>query len=177
MQHRILVAYGTKYGATAEIAERIAAVLRDHGLDVHVTPADRAGDVSTYTAVVLGSAVYAGSWRKEAADFLSGNEPTLASRPLWLFSSGPTGEGDPVELMKGWEFPEAQQPIADRVHPQDIRFFHGAIDLKKLNFAEKLLVKGIKAPIGDFRRWDDITAWAAEIARVLQTEPVLTMPA
>lgn len=173
MQHRVLVAYATKYGATAEIAERIGTGLRDAGLDVHVTPADRAGDVTTYTAVVLGSAVYAGSWRKEAAEFLAEHELALATRPTWLFSSGPTGDGDPVELMKGWEFPEAQQPIADRLHPRDIRFFHGAIDLKKLNFAEKLLVKGIKAPVGDFRRWDDISAWAMEIAQVLQTELVL----
>lgn len=173
MQHRVLVAYATKYGATAEIAEKIGEVLRTAGLQVDVMSADRAGDVATYTAVVLGSAVYAGTWRKEAAEFLVDHERALGARPLWLFSSGPTGDGDPVELMKGWTFPEAQQPIADRLHPRDITFFHGAIDPKKLNFAEKLLVKGIKAPTGDFRRWDVITAWAGEIAAVLQTELVL----
>ncbi|HSJ53229.1 MAG TPA: flavodoxin domain-containing protein, partial [Anaerolineae bacterium] len=53
MDSRVLVAYGTKYGATAEIAERIGQVLRQAGLTVDVVAADRAGDVSSYRAVVL----------------------------------------------------------------------------------------------------------------------------
>ena len=72
---------------------------------------------------------------------------------MWLFSSGPTGEGDPVELMKGFRFPEALQPIADHIRPRDIAFFHGALDMKELSLPERLIVKGIKAPLGDFRDW------------------------
>jgi menaquinone-dependent protoporphyrinogen oxidase len=89
---------------------------------------------------------------------------------VWLFSSGPTGEGDPVQLMKGWRFPEAQQPIADRIRPRDIAFFHGVLDMKKLSLAEKLIVKGIKAPVGAFRDWDAITSWAAAMADALKKE-------
>ncbi len=70
--------------------------------------------------------------------------------------------------MKGWRFPEAQQPIADRIKPRDIAFFHGFINLKKLNLAEKVIVKGIKAPTGDFPQgWDAIAAWATGIAEAL----------
>jgi menaquinone-dependent protoporphyrinogen oxidase len=61
------------------------------------------------------------------------------------------------------------QPIADRIQPRDIAFFHGEIDTKKLNLAEKVLVKGIKAPTGDFRDWEAIEAWASGIAQALQT--------
>jgi hypothetical protein len=46
----------------------------------------------------------------------------------------------------------------------------GEIDTKKLNLAEKLLVKGIKAPTGDFRDWETIEAWAAGIAEALRKE-------
>jgi menaquinone-dependent protoporphyrinogen oxidase len=166
----VLVAYATKYGATAEIAEKIGQVLRQAGLRADVLAADRAGDLASYKAVVLGSAVYVGQWRKEAATFLEANEKALAKRPVWLFSSGPTGKGDPVQLMKGWRFPEAQQPIADRIRPRDIAFFHGVLDMKKLSLAEKLIVKGIKAPVGDFRDWEPITAWAAAIADALKKE-------
>ncbi|HSN78490.1 MAG TPA: flavodoxin domain-containing protein [Anaerolineae bacterium] len=169
MNNKVLVVYATKYGATAEIAERIGQALRTAGIEVDVVPADKAGDPAGYSAVVLGSAVYAGSWRKEAAAYLEANAASLAGRPTWLFSSGPTGEGDAVELMKGWRFPEALQPIADRIQPRDIVFFHGEIDTKKLNLAEKVLVKGIKAPTGDFRDWDAIEAWASGIAQTLQT--------
>ena len=170
MNDKVLVAYATKYGATAEIAEKIGEVLRQASLQVDVIDAERAGNVESYDEVVLGSAVYAGSWRKEAVAFLEANEAELAKRPTWLFSSGPTGEGDPVELMKGWRFPEAQQPIADRIKPRDIAFFAGEIDTKKLNLAEKVLVKGIKAPVGDFRDWDAIETWAATIAATVQKD-------
>lgn len=89
---------------------------------------------------------------------------------MWLFSSGPTGEGNPLQLMKGWRFPEAQQPIADRIRPRDIAFFHGVLDTKKLSLAEKLIVKGVKAPLGDFRDWETIASWAAAIAEALRRE-------
>jgi menaquinone-dependent protoporphyrinogen oxidase len=167
MDNQILVAYATKYGATAEIAEKIGEVLNQAGLSAEVLPVDGASNPTPYRAVVLGSAVYIGQWRKEAAKFLEANEETLAGRPVWLFSSGPTGEGDPVELMKGWRFPQAQQEVADRIQPRDIAIFHGAVDTKKLSLPERLILKGVKAPAGDFRDWEAITSWAAAIAEEL----------
>ena len=86
---------------------------------------------------------------------------------MWLFSSGPTGEGDASHIMQGWRFPEAQQAIAERIQPRDIAFFHGFINMQKLNLAEKVIVTGIKAPTGDFRNWAAVTAWATEIAQAL----------
>jgi menaquinone-dependent protoporphyrinogen oxidase len=168
MDIQVLVVYATKYGATAEIAEKIGRMLREEGLRTDVLPTDRIGDLTPYQAVVLGSAVYMGKWRKEAVKFLQANEKMLAERPVWLFSSGPTGEGDPVELSKGWRFPEAQQPIADRIQPHDIAVFHGNVNMKMLNFIEKWMIKNVKAPVGDFRDWEAITSWAAAIAEVLK---------
>jgi menaquinone-dependent protoporphyrinogen oxidase len=167
MDGKVLVAYATKYGATAGIAEKIGEVLSRAGLSTEVLPVDDVSDLTPYEAVVLGSAVYIGQWRKEAARFLEANEETLAGKPVWLFSSGPTGEGDPVELMKGWRFPGAQQEVADRIAPHDITIFHGAVDTKKLSFAERLILKGVKAPAGDFRDWEAIASWASAIAEEL----------
>jgi len=168
MDGKVLVAYGTKYGATAEIAERIGQVLRQAGLGVEVLPAERAGGAQAYEAVVLGSAVYIGQWRKQAAAFLKANEQALAGRPVWLFSSGPTGEGDPVELTQGWRFPKGLQPVADRIQPRDIAVFAGSANVEKMNFLEKFMLKNVKAPAGDFRDWEAITAWAASIAAALK---------
>jgi len=168
MDSQVLVAYATKYGATAEIAEKIGEVLREEGFEADVLPADSVADLTPYGAVVLGSAVYVGKWRGEAAKFLEANEKALAGLPVWLFSSGPTGEGDAVELMKGWSFPGAQQDIADRIGPRDVVVFHGAMDSKKLSLPEKLIIKGVKAPMGDFRDWEAITSWAEGIATELK---------
>jgi menaquinone-dependent protoporphyrinogen oxidase len=170
MEKQVLVAYATKHGATQEIAEKIGEVFRQEGLQADVLPADKAGDPGAYQAVVLGSAVYIGQWRKEAAKFLEANEAALTSKPVWIFSSGPTGEGDPVELMQGWRFPGKLQPIADRIGARDIAAFHGALVGNKLNFIEKFMIKNVKAPLGDFRDWEAITAWATAIAGELQGE-------
>ncbi len=168
IQNKVLVTFASKYGATAEIAEKIADVLRQAGLEADVLPVDRVGDLAAYGAVILGSAVYMGAWRKEAATFLATHQDALAQRPVWLFSSGPTGQGDPVQLLKGWRFPETLKGIVERISPRDIAVFHGALDAQRLNLAEKLIIKGVKAPLGDFRDWEAIRAWAAGIAAALR---------
>jgi menaquinone-dependent protoporphyrinogen oxidase len=168
MNAKVLVAYASKYGSTREIAEKIGVVLKDAGFAVDVLPAERAADVASYRAVVLGSAVYIGGWRKSAAKFLKANERTLAGRPVWLFSSGPTGRGDPVELVKGWRFPKALQPVADRVKPVETVIFQGAAFPEKLSAIGRWMMKKVKAPLGDFRDWNAISVWAGSIAAKLK---------
>ncbi len=169
MDSRVLIAYASKYGATREIAERIGQVLRQAGLQAEVLPVAGLRELRPYKAVILGSAVYIDKWYKGAAEFLQANEETLAERPVWLFSSGPTGEGDPVELTDGWRLPVALQPVADRIRPRDIAVFHGYINPGKMNFVEKWAVKSIKKkPFGDYRDWGRIAAWATTIADALK---------
>lgn len=170
MEIKVLVAYASKYGATAEIAEKVGQTLRQAGLQADVMPVSRVSDLMPYKAVVLGSAVYMGQWRKEVGKFLKANEKLLAERPVWLFSSGPMGKGDPVQLTKGWRFPKSQGPIIERIRPRDIVIFHGMLDMKKLNFFEKWVIRNVKAPVGDFRDWNAISSWVARIAAALQKQ-------
>jgi menaquinone-dependent protoporphyrinogen oxidase len=167
---QVLVAYSSKYGATKEIAERVGQVLREAGARADVLSAGAVGDLGAYQAVILGSGVYVGQWLKQAATFLQAHEQELAERPVWLFSSGPTGEGDLEQLLSGWRFPGKLQPIADRIQPRDIAVFRGALDMKKLNLIERLMIKMVKAQTGDFRDWDAITAWARGVAEALQAQ-------
>ena len=175
MNKNVLVTYASKYGATKEIAEKIGEVLRQAGLRVDILPVESIVDLKPYAAVILGSAVYVGKWHEEAVKFLQANEKILADRPVWLFSSGPTGEGDPVELVEGVRLPAALQPVADRIQPRDIAVFHGYINPDKINFIEKWSIKSlVKKPFGDFRDWDSIVAWATAIAVALkETERAL----
>ncbi len=170
MATSVLVAYATKHGATAGIAEKIGEVLREAGLACDVKLAATVDDLTHYQAVVLGSAVYMGAWRKEAAKLLKTQEAQLAQRPVWLFSSGPMGEGDVQELMKGWRFPTKLQPIADRIHPRDIVVFHGVVDPQEMGFFERWIIKNVKSPVGDFRDWNAIAEWASTIASALPRE-------
>jgi len=170
MAPQILVAYASKYGSTIEIAKKIGEILGEAGLKVTLLPAGQVDDVTPFDAVVLGSAVYAGSWRKEAVTFLEDYKALLTKIPVWLFSSGPVGEGDPATLVQGWHFPSAQLPIADRIHVRDIALFHGVIDMEKLNYVERQIVKEFQPAVGDFRDWDAITDWAMSIVVSLRPE-------
>lgn len=169
MEKKILVTYASKYGATKEIAERIGEELQHKGMQADVLPVGSIADTASYEAVILGSAIYVGNWPKEAAEFLKANERTLAEQPVWLFSSGPTGEGDPAELVHGKQLPAPVQEITDRIQPRDIAIFHGNIDLEKINGMEKWAIKNVvKKPFGDFRDWDMILGWTSKIAEALK---------
>ena len=168
MNGKLLVTYASKYGATREIAEKIGNVLQQSGLRADVVPVKEVLGLTGYQAVILGSAVYIAKWQKEAAEFLQKNEQTLTQLPVWLFSSGPTGEGDPAELLEGWRLPVELQPIAERIQPRDIAVFGGYINPEKVNFIEKTAVKNIvKKPFGDFRDLNRIVAWANMVAEAL----------
>ncbi|MDI7252761.1 MAG: flavodoxin domain-containing protein, partial [Actinomycetota bacterium] len=120
MGGKVLVAYGTKHGATGELAERIGAALREAGLEADVIPAGEVEDISGYGAVVLGSGVYYGRWLKSAVKFLKRWREELAKVPLWVFSSGPTGEGEPEELTSGWRSPKPLRSLLESLQPLDI---------------------------------------------------------
>jgi menaquinone-dependent protoporphyrinogen oxidase len=169
----ILVAYASKHHATAQIAEVIGEELRQAGLKVDIRDVNTITSIAPYAAVIAGSAVYVGQWQPAAAHFLEAHEGELAARPVWLFSSGPTGEGDPVSLMKGWSFPENLKPLAARIAPRDIALFHGKIDPSRLNFLERAAVKMVKAPVEDSRDWKLIRDWAHGIAYALQQSGAL----
>lgn len=171
MAKKVLITYASKHGATEELAVRIGDYISNHGFEVDVLNVKNVSDISAYQSIILGSAVYVGQWRKSAANFLKENEMELSDKKVWLFSTGPTGEGDPAELMKGWKFPEDLQPIADKIKPVGIKIFHGVLDEAKLNMLEKMTVKMVKAPFGDFRDWNIVEEWAETIANQLGNSP------
>ena len=156
----IVVAYASKHGSTEGIARYIATHLADRGTPSEATPAADIVDLEQADAVVLGSAIYAGSWMKEATEFVDRHERALAQLPVWLFSSGPLGD----QIADDEEQPRQLAAIRERVAPRDHRVFSGALDTAALGFGERMVVKAVKAPDGDFRDWDEIAAWAEEIA-------------
>lgn len=160
---RILVAFASRHGATEGIAAAVGGTLRGRGHEVTVLAADRVTGIAGARAVVLGSALYAGSWLPQALDFVDRHGDGLASLPVWLFSSGPLGpvtgdaEEDPREL----------EDLSARLLPEGHAVFPGALDLDRLGFAERMIMKSVRAVPGDHRDWEAIRAWSDGIADAL----------
>ena len=57
--------------------------------------------------------------------------------------------------------------LREALQPKDHRIFFGALEKEKLGFGERMMVKAVKAPDGDFRDWAEIGAWAETIAAEL----------
>ncbi len=168
MADKVLVAYSSKHGSTAEIAEKIGNVLKEAGLEADVKDVKQAGDPSGYRAVVLGSAAYVGQWRGDAVKYLKKYSSGLSGMPVWLFMSGPTGKGDPRELLKGVLYPPGMQPVIDAVKPREVIAFHGDSSAERFGGWEKWILKRVGSDAADFRDWDMITAWARKIAGELK---------
>jgi menaquinone-dependent protoporphyrinogen oxidase len=163
---RVLVAYASKHGATAEIAEVIADELRRHGLSADCLRAQEVADVEPYDAVVLGSAIYMKRWRRTARRFFSRQRRAPADRPLWVFSSGPCGENpDP-----SWAEPARVVRRIERLGAREHVVFGGRLPLEPHNFIERSMAKNTAPEHRDLRDWDQIRAWAAKIADELQEE-------
>ena len=169
-----LVVYASKHGATQGIAERIAGTLNEAGQEAKARPVGAVDDLTCYDAFVVGSAVYAAHWQKEASAFVQRNRAVLASKPVWLFSSGPLGteatDAQGRELTVTAE-PKEMAEFEGAIGPKGHRVFFGALDPDKLGFSERAIRKLPAArtmlPEGDFRDWTEIDAWANGIAHDL----------
>lgn len=156
----VLVAYASKHGSTEGIARFIADRLNELGKEAKARSVDDVADLSDVDAVVLGSAVYAGSWMKEAMGFVERHRETLAGLPVFLFSSGPLGE----DVKDAEEQPRQIEELRQALSPKEHQVFFGALDRDRLAFGERMIVKAVKAPDGDFRDWDAIRDWTDRIA-------------
>jgi len=164
----VLVAYASKYGSTEGVAERIAEQLRRLGKEAEARPMNEVSDPGSYEALVIGSAIYYGSWLKEATEWVRHNQAALVGRPVWLFSVGPLGtEVQDVERQPGGGQPKEMAEFRQAIAPREQRIFFGVLDHHKLSFPERMVAKALRAPEGDFRDWGAIEDWAASIARDL----------
>jgi menaquinone-dependent protoporphyrinogen oxidase len=172
----VLVAYASRYGSTAGIAEKIAEVLRDDGQSVVVQPVQDVREVAGYDAYVIGSSLYEFRWLKDATRFVRRHRMTLEQRPVWLFSSGPLGTAqtnDQGQDVREGAGPKELLELQLEVHPVEHHVFFGALDPETLNVGDKLIRRMMPRgrelmPKGDYRDWAEIEEWATSIGSELR---------
>jgi menaquinone-dependent protoporphyrinogen oxidase len=164
MSDSILVAYATRSGSTQEVAEAMAAALRDEGLHVDCQPLRSTRTVAGYRMVVLGAPLYMFKWHKDAFAFLSRHQRVLEKLPVAVFALGPFHDE-----QKEWQEIRSQfdkelaklpwfAPVAREV-------FGGKFDPTKLRFPMNLIPALKKMPASDLRDWEQIRTWARGLAK------------
>ena len=162
MGQRILVAYASKAGSTAEVADAIAKRLASNGRAVDLRRAGKIRSLDGYGAVVVGSAIRAGSWLSEASGFVKRHQPALATRKTAYFTVCMTlCQDTPDHRAKVSAY---LKPIRAILEPDEVEFFAGRMDYGKLALVPRLIAKAVKVPDGDFRNWDAIGAWADRLS-------------
>ncbi len=165
MNARVLVAYATVHGATKEIAEAVAATLREQGLTADLQQLREVRSLEGYGAVVLGAPQYMFRWHKDAPAFLRRFQKQIgAGLPLAVFTGGPFGE----TKESGWQ---DVRRILDKelaafawLKPAAVEVFGGRFDPAHLRFPYSLIPALKHMPPSDLRDWEAIRAWASGLA-------------
>ena len=174
---KALVVYGTRKGATKQIAEEIGKVLGGQGYDVTVRDAKdmRGIDANIFDLIIVGSSVFAGMWKWQASRFLKKNEKKLSTKKVALFSSGLLGD-DPANQKNMEEAGKVNAKVVAKVpaiRPLALAYFGGCMTFTGGNFVTQFMANMLKKdyekrgidtskPI-DHRDWDAIRKWAADV--------------
>jgi len=175
MKTEVLIAYCTRSGSTAEVAEAIGQKVRAAGLAVRVEPIGEVESIAAGTEVVLGTALYIGHFPKEFHRFLTRFEKELARVRPWVFVLGPT-EKDRKQFAAAEEQARRELGKHSTLRVADMRVLGGKFDPAHLNltFPMSLILKlpanpMRKMPASDIRDWDWIRRWAEAIAEEIAT--------
>lgn len=161
MSRRVLVAYATRAGSTEGVAEAVAGVVRDAGYDADLSliKADLMPD--SYDAVILGGPIYMGSMR-EVEEYVRRHTAALESRFKAAFAVGMSFAEDDEEKQAA-----AREVLRKALAPFELKrpgYFGGKTDPAKLPFLQRVAVKLVGSPVGDFRDFEAIKAWAGAVA-------------
>jgi len=192
---KILVAYATNAGSTAEVAAAVAETLTQTGHAAAALPMDQVNDLSAYDAVVAGAPMIFG-WQAAARRFVRRNQAELSCKKVAYFACAMRLTRVPGEVLPAVQLTldpnltaEPAKPgslslkerfttlsyylkpmvaAAPRVQPVDVAFFGGSLDMRKLKWWQAAFVMVVvQATPGDYRDWDAIRAWAKALAKGL----------
>lgn len=166
MNNSVLVAYASLCGSTAEIAEEAGRVLAANGADVRVCDVNDVTSLDGYSAIVLGTAIRMGRPVKPMREFMRRYGRKVAELPSAVFSVGATPkERTPVAIADAARF---LSPLVSAVAPVSVALFAGKLDPSTLSLPWRAVIEhaepGSRLSPGDWRDWDAVDSWAAEIA-------------
>lgn len=194
---KILIIYFTESGSTREAADIAAMQLLKDGIDIDVFSVKQVGHISSYDAIIIGSPNWYGKPAPKVRKFLQQKQDELSKKPTAFFFtcmslSEIAGETPPAlsiykdlifdqpakpkNEMTSWEKSHATSlyvknlsKIAPKIKPAAIAFFKGRLDLKRLGFFNRIVMKFIilinkEVAEGEYLNHDAICDWAEGLA-------------
>ncbi len=180
---KVLIAYGTRYGATASTAEEIAKVLQSEGHEVNVVNLknEKVKDISEIELVIIGSGMKMDMWTSKAKDFLKKFSKELKEKKVAIFvSSGGRAlmeyKGEHDEISRITKKYLEDKASKYNLNPISMTMFGGIWDYNQMGKIyrkfldaerENFIPAGIKETepgVYDSRNWDEIREWAKELA-------------
>ncbi|SEN78235.1 flavodoxin domain-containing protein [Actinacidiphila rubida] len=161
----VLIAYASRNRGTAEIADWIGLTLTAEGVPADVRAAADIQDLCGYTAVVLGSGLYAGRWLRDATRFARGHRVALRAVPVWLFSSGPL---DSSAAERDIPPVNGVVKVADELDAVEHATFGGRLVPGAHGLVARMILSRGRG--GDFRDRAQVRAWARRIAATAALE-------
>jgi len=194
--NRILVAYTTMAGSTAEVAQAVGEEIAKSGLQVDVLPFAKVQNLQAYDAVVVGAPMILG-WHRDAGRFLKQHRADFQRIPLAVFvtamslthSAETSLEGVPVYVDEALpklplkagslslrerytQLSNYLRPILGAVRPArpvHVGVFGGRLEYGRLKWWAVLFAMVIvQAQAGDKRNWPAIRAWASGLPAAFQ---------
>lgn len=157
----ILIAYATRMGSSAEIAQALANELRATGQTADAVETEKVASLQGYDAVVIGGPMYMGHMDKRIGTFVKRHAPGLSLVPVAAFAVGLAAASQDPEGVAWSE--KALYAALDPLRPVTVAVFAGKLDPAKLSWWQRWITKKAKSPVGDFRDWDKIASWARDL--------------
>ena len=165
---KILVAYESQFGSTAEIAKFIGQTLSTKGKEVDILKIKDVDNLSQYNQIIIGSAIQYDKWMSEAREFVTTNETEFETKSVSYFL---------VCLALSKQTEKAKQQVngyamkirglTPKVNIKSFGQFAGVLNYNKMTFGQRILAKGIFAVLGikegDYRDWNAIKEWANSV--------------
>jgi menaquinone-dependent protoporphyrinogen oxidase len=166
--NKVLIAYTTAAGSTAEVAQAIGQEISGSNGTVDVFKTKEVKDLSPYRAVIVGTGIRAGQVYRDTLAFLERHQAALSRVPVACFVVCMTmKDGTEENRCQVETYVDQMREKAPQVQPLEVGLFAGKMDFKALPLPLKLIVKAMKSEEGDFRDWDAIREWAASIVPLL----------
>jgi len=181
---RVLIAYGSRYGSTEEIASRLAGFLGEEGVEATVLDVKKNRSwpsLEGYDGVIVGSGVKVSKWMREPLEFLRRKRGELEGKRLALFVSCLTVLTDPDNARE-----DLLEKVAKEagVEAELMEAFGPVMDVgpgSKMGFLDKKIAQSVMLGLSkergmeldmkgrnDLRDWDRIRDFAQRFAESLR---------